>query len=158
MRKLADHLVRKFCGFLRSEKECQYGNARLLLTFGKSRGNYHAYSFLYVIDFDMEVKAPTAALETAIIFVREEEQKRIVKLFREKVVPNLVAAMFEAQSVKEELEWKGFQKNEAISRMIERLANAVSGIESIADLEHICEDPELAALLNYPVALETAAP
>ena len=106
----------------------------------------------------MVANAPAEALETAIIFVREEEQKRILKLFREKVVPNLVAAMFEAQSVKEELEWKGFQKNEAISRMIERLANAVSGIESIADLEQICVDPELAALLNYPVALETAAP
>jgi hypothetical protein len=105
----------------------------------------------------MEANPPAAALETALIFVREEEQKRILKLFREKVVPNLVAAMFEAQSVKEELEWIGFQKDQALSRMIERLARAVSGIESIADLEHIRVDPELAALLNYPIALEGVA-
>jgi hypothetical protein len=106
----------------------------------------------------MEANLPAAALETAIIFVREEEQKRILKLFREKVVPNLVAAMFEAQSVKEELEWRGLQKDEALSRMIERLAQAVYGIESIADLEHIRVDPELAALLNYPVTSETVPP
>ena len=57
----------------------------------------------------MEDKATAAALETAIISVREEEQKRMLKLFRDKVVPDLVGAMFEAQSVKEELEWRGSQ-------------------------------------------------
>jgi hypothetical protein len=81
----------------------------------------------------MEDKAPAAALETAIISVREEEQKRMLKLFRDKVVPNLVAAMFEAQSVKEELEWRGSQKGEALSRMIQGLVRAVYGIDSIAD-------------------------
>jgi hypothetical protein len=41
----------------------------------------------------MEANAPAAALETAIISVREEEQKLMLKLFRDKVVPDLVAAM-----------------------------------------------------------------
>ena len=99
----------------------------------------------------MEANAPPGALETAIIFVREEEQKRILKNIRDKVVPNLVAAMFEAQSVKEELDRRGSQKGLALSRMIERLINAVYGIESIADLEQIHVDPQLAGILRYPI-------
>jgi hypothetical protein len=110
-----------------------------------------------VIDFVvMEGNLTPAALERAIILVREEEQRRILKLFREKVVPNLVAAMFEAQSVREELEWRGSQKGEALSRMIERLVKAVYGIESIADLEQINVDPQLAGLLKYPISLQSA--
>ena len=80
---------------------------------------------------------PAAALETAIILVREEEQKRILKILRDKVVPNVVAAMFEAQSVKEELEWRGSQKGDALSRMIESLVGVVCGIDSIADPEQL---------------------
>src|SRR3982074_1324458 len=80
---------------------------------------------------------PAAALEIAIILVREEEQKRILKILRHKVVPNLVAAMFEAQSVKEELEWRGSQKGDALSRMIESLVGVVCGIDSIADPEQL---------------------
>jgi hypothetical protein len=90
----------------------------------------------------MEDKTPAAALETAIILVREEEQKRILKIFRDKVVPNLVAAMFEAQSVKEELDLRGSQKGEALSRMIESLVGTVCGIDSIADPEQIPEEDE----------------
>jgi signal transduction histidine kinase len=67
----------------------------------------------------MEADVTAAALERAIVFVREEEQKRILKLFHDKVVPHLVAAMFEAQFVKEELESRGLQEGEALSRMIE---------------------------------------
>src|SRR6202011_6257159 len=85
------------------------------------------------VRFSMEADVTAAALERAIIFVREEEQKRILKLFHDKVVPHLVAAMFEAQFVKEELESRGLQEGEALPRMIERLVEAVSGIESIAD-------------------------
>src|SRR3981081_3900832 len=85
---------------------------------------------------------PAAALEIAIILVREEEQKRILKVLRHKVVPNLVAAMFEAQSVKEELEWRGSQKGDALSRMIESLVGAVCGIDSIADPEQISGEDE----------------
>jgi hypothetical protein len=110
-----------------------------------------------VMDFGvMEGNLTPAALERAIILVREEEQRRILKLFREKVVPNLVAAMFEAQSVREELEWRDSQKGEALSRMIERLVKAVYGIESIADLEQINVDPQLAGLLRYPISLQSA--
>jgi hypothetical protein len=90
----------------------------------------------------MEDKATAAALETAIISVRQEEQKRMLKLFRDKVVPDLVGAMFEAQSVKEELEWRGSQKGEALSRMIESLVGAVCGIDSIADPEQISWEDE----------------
>jgi hypothetical protein len=85
----------------------------------------------------MEDNNPSTALETAIIFVREEEQKRILKILRDKVVPNLVGAMFEAHSVKEELEWRGSQKGPILSRMIQRLITAVYGIDSIADPEQI---------------------
>ena len=85
----------------------------------------------------MDDNSPAAALEAAIISVREEEQKRMLKLFRDKVVPDLVGAMFEAQSVKEELDWRGSQKGEALSRMIESLVGAVCGIDSIADTEQI---------------------
>jgi len=74
----------------------------------------------------MEADVTAAALERAIIFVREEEQKRILKLFHDKVVPHLVAAMFEAQFVKEELESRGLQEGEALSRMIERLVKAAT--------------------------------
>ena len=81
----------------------------------------------------MEDSASPTALETAIISVREEEQQRILKICRDRVVPNLVAAMFEAQSIKEELEWRGSQKSEALSRMIESLVGAVYGMDSIAD-------------------------
>jgi hypothetical protein len=90
----------------------------------------------------MDDNSPAAALETAIISVREEEQKRMFKLFRDKVVPDLVGAMFEAQSVKEELEWRGSQKCEALSRMIESLVGAVCGIDSIADPEQILGEDE----------------
>ena len=87
-----------------------------------------------------------SALEAAIISVREEEQKRMLKILRDKVVPNLVAAMFEAQSIKEELEWRGSQKSDALSRMIESLVGAVYGMDSIADPvpvgdEHFSFDP-----------------
>ena len=90
----------------------------------------------------MDDNSPAAALETAIISVREKEQKRMLKLFRDKVVPDLVSAMFEAQSVKEELEWRGSQKGEALSRMIESLVGAVCGIDSIADPEQILGEDE----------------
>jgi hypothetical protein len=90
----------------------------------------------------MEDNPPAAALEAAIISVREEEQKRILKILRDKVVPDLVSAMFEAQSVKEELEWRGSQKGEALSRMIESLVGAVCGIDSIADPEQIPGEDE----------------
>jgi hypothetical protein len=53
------------------------------------------------------------------------EQRRILKLFHDNVVPHLVAAMFEAQFVKEELESRGLQEGEALSRLIERLVKAV---------------------------------
>ena len=98
----------------------------------------------------MEADVTAAALERAIVFVREEEQKRILKLFHDKVVPHLVAAMFEAQFVTEELESRGLQEGEALSRMIERLVKAVYGIESIADLEEMQAEPQLAALLEHP--------
>src|SRR6202011_5440546 len=91
----------------------------------------------------MEDNPPSAALETAIISVREEEQKRMLKLFRDKVVPNLLAAMFEAQSVKEELEWRGSQKGDALSRMIESLVGAVCGIDSIADPVPVGDELEI---------------
>jgi hypothetical protein len=50
--------------------------------------------------------------------------------------------MFEAQSLKEELEWRGSQKGEALSRMIESLVGAVCGIDSIADPEQIPGEDE----------------
>jgi hypothetical protein len=103
----------------------------------------------------MEPDATAAALERAITFVREEEQKRILKLFHDKMVPHLVSAMFEAQFVKEELESSGFQEGEALSRMIERLVKAVYGIESIADLEEMHGDPQLAAILEHPIPSKT---
>jgi hypothetical protein len=101
----------------------------------------------------MEPDATAAALERAITFVREEEQKRILKLFHDKM--GLVSAMFEAQFVKEELESSGFQEGEALSRMIERLVKAVYGIESIADLEEMHGDPQLAAILEHPIPSKT---
>src|SRR5207302_1541053 len=90
----------------------------------------------------MEDNSPAVALETAIISVREEEQKRMLKLFRDRVVPDLVGAMFEAQSVKEELECRGSRKGGALSRMIESLVEAVCGIDSIADPEQISGEDE----------------
>ena len=48
----------------------------------------------------MEADVTAAALERAIIFVREEEQKRILKLFHDKVVPYLAAAMLKHNSSK----------------------------------------------------------
>jgi signal transduction histidine kinase len=90
----------------------------------------------------MEANNTAAALEGAIIFVREEEQKRILKRLHDQVVPHLVVAMFEAQSVK--MESKGIQEDEALSKMIERLVKAVSEIESIADIEEMHGGPELA--------------
>ena len=107
------------------------------------------------VRFSMEADVTAAALERAIIFVREEEQKRILKLFHDKVVPHLVAAMFEAQFVKEELESRGLQEGEALSRMIERLVKTVYGIESIADLEEMHGDPQLAAILEHPIPSKT---
>jgi hypothetical protein len=102
----------------------------------------------------MEADEIAAALEWAIICVREEEQKRILKIFHDEVVPHLVVAMFEAQSVKEELESKGIQEGGALSRMIERLVEAVYGIESIEDLEEMRSDPQFATLLKYPGFLQ----
>jgi hypothetical protein len=101
----------------------------------------------------MEAYKTVAALEMAIVCVREGEQKRILKLFHDEVVPHLVAAMFEAQFVKEDLESRGIQEGEALSKMIERLVKAVYGIESIADLEEMHADPQVAALLQYPISL-----
>jgi hypothetical protein len=83
----------------------------------------------------------------------EEEQNRILKLCYNKVVPHLIA-MFEAQFVKEELESSGIQEGEALSRMIERLVQAVYGIEFIADLEEMHADPQIAALLQYQISLQ----
>jgi hypothetical protein len=57
-------------------------------------------------------------------------------------VPDLVGAMFEAQSLKEELEWRGSQNGEALSRMIESLVGAVCGIDSIADPKQIPGEDE----------------
>ena len=88
----------------------------------------------------MEAGTSATALETAIIFVREEEQNRILKLLYDTVVPNLIAALFEAQSVKEELDLMGIQEGADLSRMIERLDQAVHGLEFIADLEEIDAD------------------
>jgi hypothetical protein len=102
----------------------------------------------------MEAGISAKALEMAIIFVREEEQNRIVKLCHNKVVPHLIAAMFEAQSVKEDLESRGIQEGEALLRMIERLAQAVSGIEFIADLDELHADPQIAALSQYQISLQ----
>jgi hypothetical protein len=113
----------------------------------------------------MEDNSPAVALETAIISVREEEQKRMLELFRDKVVPDLVAAMFEAQSVKEELELRGSQKGEALSRMIESLVGAVCGIDSIADPEqisgedeHLSFDPVNALQITPNTSCRTAQP
>jgi hypothetical protein len=101
----------------------------------------------------MEAVSATA-LEMAIIFVREEEQNRIVKLCHNKVVPDLIAAMFEAQFIKEELESTGIQEGEALLRMIGRLVQAVCGIEFIAGLEEMHADPQIAALLKYQISLQ----
>jgi hypothetical protein len=102
----------------------------------------------------MEAGVSATALEMAIIFVREEEQSRIMKLCHNKVVPHLISAMFEAQSVKEELESRGNQEDEALSRMIERLVQAVYGIEFIVDLEEMPADPSIAALLQHQISLQ----
>jgi hypothetical protein len=102
----------------------------------------------------MEAGISATALEMAIIFVREEEQNRILNICYNKVVPHLIAAMFEAQFVKEELESSGIQEGEALSRMIERLVQAVYGIEFIADLEEMHADPQIAALLQYQISLQ----
>jgi hypothetical protein len=109
----------------------------------------------WVIDFTvMEAGVSATALEMAIIFVREEEQSRIMKLCHNKVLPHVIAAMFEAQSVKEELESRGNQEDEALSRMIERLVQAVYGIEFIVDLEEMPADPSIAALLQHQISLQ----
>lgn len=100
----------------------------------------------------MEAGVSATALEMAIIFVREEEQSRIMKLCHNKVVPHLIAAMFEAQSVKDELESRGNQEDEVLSRMIERLVQAVYGIEFIAEETHA--DPQIAALLQHQISLQ----
>jgi hypothetical protein len=102
----------------------------------------------------MEAGVSATALEMAIIFVREEEQSRSMKLCYNKVLPHLIAAIFEAQSVKEELESRENQEGEALSRMVKRLVQAVYGIEFIADLEEMPADPQIAALLQYQISLQ----
>jgi hypothetical protein len=64
-----------------------------------------------------------------------------------------ITCEIEAQFVKEDLESRGIQEGEALSKMIERLVEAVYGIESIADLEEIHADPQIAALLQYANSL-----
>lgn len=79
------------------------------------------------------INPTTGALEDARLFGREEERSRIMKLFHDEVSPKLLAAVFEVQRAKEELESKGLEEVEAVSKAGEKLIETIDAVTSVLD-------------------------
>jgi signal transduction histidine kinase len=85
---------------------------------------------LFMIDV---VNPTTGAIEDARLFGREEERNRIMKLFHDEVSPKLLAAVFEVQRAKEELDAKGLKEGQAVSKAGEKLIETIDAVISVLD-------------------------
>jgi hypothetical protein len=59
--------------------------------------------------------------QNARLLGREEERRRILKLFHDEAGSSLLSAMFEAQLFKEDLESRGLKEGQALSRIVDKL-------------------------------------
>jgi signal transduction histidine kinase len=81
------------------------------------------------------VEAESDLGKVARRFGQEEERSRIVKLFHDNVAPKLMAAVFEAQRIKEDLELHGLKQSEEMSKVTEKLTETINSVISVLDPE-----------------------
>jgi hypothetical protein len=76
----------------------------------------------------------TGTIGDARTFGREEERTRIFKIFHDQVSPKLLAAIFEVNGAKEELESKGLkQESDSVSKASEKLIETIDTLLEALD-------------------------
>jgi hypothetical protein len=112
--------------FVRCNIRC-YGQEHFATGYAARRNDGFV---LFMIDV---VNPTTGAIEDARLFGREEERNRIMKLFHDEVSPKLLAAVFEVQRAKEELDAKGLKEGQAVSKAGEKLIETIDAVISVLD-------------------------
>jgi hypothetical protein len=81
------------------------------------------------------INPTTGAIEDARIFGQQEERNRILRLFHDRVSSKLLVAAFEVQRAKVELEAKGLEEGQTVSKAAEKLNETIDAVVSVLDPE-----------------------